>query len=148
MSDKPQIASESGHWYDEAGQTAYEVPYADPKKGMRATTIRDAKKLNLFPSVTTVMSIMDKPGLNRWKQMNMLESALTLPALEGESLDSYAKRVIEDAAETGRKAAQRGTDIHGSLERSFQDRFYDPEHIVYVDAVRNAMTETFGLQDW
>ena len=51
------------HWYKQDGSPCYEVPYADPKKGMRSTTIRDARKLNLVPSVTTILQVMDKPGL-------------------------------------------------------------------------------------
>ncbi len=37
-------AAEWGHWYDADGKPAYEVPYADPSKGMRPTTLADAKK--------------------------------------------------------------------------------------------------------
>ena len=53
--------SESGHWYDDQGNPAYEIIGANGKQ--RNTTLRDAKKLGLLPSVTTVLGVAAKPGL-------------------------------------------------------------------------------------
>jgi hypothetical protein len=114
------IAKESGHWYDINGNPAYEV--ANKSNGaMRPTTLRDAKKLNLFPSVTTIMRIKAAPGLEIWKQNNILQAAATLPHIEGESVDDWCKRVIEDANEQGKRARDKGTEIHGAIERFYLD---------------------------
>ncbi len=55
--------SKSMHWYDRDGKAVFEVPKAKGD-GMRATTIADARKLNLYPSVTTVLSVIAKPSLD------------------------------------------------------------------------------------
>ena len=47
---KPESAS---HWYDLDGQPCHEVPRAKGD-GMRPTTLADARKLHLLPSVTNV----------------------------------------------------------------------------------------------
>ncbi len=114
---KPPLASEQGHFYDrKTGAAVYEVAMTS-KAGMRPTNIGDARKLDLAPSVTKVMNdCMAKPGLEAWKLQKVLEASLTLPKLPGETVDAYAKRVIEDSKAEGIAAAQRGTDLHKAIE--------------------------------
>ncbi len=121
MSDeiKSALASESAHWYTKQGEPAYEVPTAKGI-GFRPTTLADARKLDLVPSVTTILACAAKPGLEAWKARQILEAALTLPMQQGESLDDYASRVIEDSKAQGRKAAERGTDLHAAIETYIQ----------------------------
>ncbi len=109
------IASEQGHWYDKQGNAVYEVPRAKGD-GMRSTTLADARKLGLVPSVTTILACAAKPGLEAWKAKQVLEAALTLPRLPNESLDDYATRIIEDSKAQGKKAAERGTALHEAIE--------------------------------
>ena len=98
-------ASESLHWYTRGGDPMYQVQAA--KGGMRATTLRDARKLNLIPSVTTIMSCAAKPGLEAWKLNQMLLAALTLPRRDDESCaDRCRGRRSRDACQDlARKAA-------------------------------------------
>jgi hypothetical protein len=117
------IATESGHWYDQSGLPKYTIIGAKGQE--RNTTLRDARKVGLVPSVTTILSVLAKPGLERWKMMQLLQSALTLPMNEGESLDAYAVRVMADSQEQGAKARDLGTEIHGSIERHFLCLPYD-----------------------
>src|SRR5216117_4037187 len=70
------LASEQGHWYARDGSPVYQVEAK--KGGMRTTTIRDAFKLDLVPSVTAILNIAAKPGLEIWKANQVLDSALTL----------------------------------------------------------------------
>lgn len=113
------IAKESGHWYDKDGNPAYTQPNKSKPGEERPTSLRDAKKLNLFPSVTTVLKIVAAPGLEIWKQQQLLHAAATLPAIEGESTDDWCKRVVIDAGEHGKEARDKGTAIHGAIERYF-----------------------------
>ncbi len=115
MSDKPIIAAEASHWYDRNGTPRYEVPRAKGN-GTRPTTLADARKLDLVPSVTLILRCAAAPGLEAWKATQLLQSALTLPKLDGETLDDYAKRVIEDSKEQGRKARDKGTELHAAIE--------------------------------
>jgi len=110
------LASQAGHWYDrKTGEPRYEV---EGKQGrMRPSTLADARKLDLVPSVTLILKIAAQPGLEIWKARQILESSMTLPMLPGEIVDDYAKRVIEDSREQGRKAAERGTELHAAIEK-------------------------------
>ncbi len=110
------IASEQGHFYDrKTGAAIYEVAMTS-KAGMRPTNIGDARKLDLVPSVTYVLNCMAKPGLEAWKAKQLLEASLTLPRKQDESLDAYAKRVVEDSKAQGIAAADRGTQLHKAIE--------------------------------
>ena len=44
----------------------------------RATTLRDAKKMGLLPSVTTIMKAAASPGLEQWKMNQMMLAALRI----------------------------------------------------------------------
>lgn len=141
-------ASESGHYYTTTGDPAYEVEMKSRPGEMRATTVRDARKLGLLPSVTTVLNVLAKPGLEQWKRTNILHSALTLPMIDGESLDDYAKRVEQDAAEQAKKAAERGTRIHTSIEQAFLGLPYDEQDIPFVKATFEAIDRILPVECW
>lgn len=112
-------ASESTHWYRvEDGKPQYTVIAKDGSN--RPTTLRDARKLNLVPSVTTVMRIASKPGLDVWKNEQLLLAALTLPKIDGEPEKSFIARVIADSKETAKRAAERGTRVHESIEAWYE----------------------------
>lgn len=112
----------ASHWYFPDGTPLHEVPRADGK-GSRPTSLRDARKLGLFPSVTNVLSILAKPGLDAWKQEQAILAALTLPRTEGESLDDFAKRVITDMHSEVGKAADIGSAVHAAIEGYAQGRW-------------------------
>ena len=111
MSD---FAKESGHWYDREGNPRYTIIGANGKE--RPTTLRDGRKLNLFPSYTKIAGVENKPALNVWKENQIALAAITLPRIEGETDDDFLVRVKEDAKEQSRKAADRGTQIHTAIE--------------------------------
>ena len=52
----------SGHWYDAEGRSAHVVIGKNGKE--RNTTVADARKMGLLPSVTSVQSILEKPPLS------------------------------------------------------------------------------------
>lgn len=113
------VTPEGGsHWYDGAGNPVYTVPYADPKREgeYRSTTLRDARSMKLFPSTTNVLGVVARPGLEAWKQSQMILAALTLPRLPAESLDEFATRVVKDGQEEAKRAAEAGTLIHDAIE--------------------------------
>jgi len=114
---------ENGHWYTKDGSPAYTTI---GKTGERPTTLRDARKLGLLPSVTTINGMLSKAGLDTWKQQQVLLAALTLPRQEGEPEQEWLARVMQDSKATGREAAERGTAIHAIIEGYF-DQVYMPE---------------------
>jgi hypothetical protein len=139
-------ASESGHWYTKDGEPAYRTERADGK-GLRNTTLRDAKKLGLLPSVTTILNVAAKPGLQNWLQQQAILAALTLPRNEGESESDYLDRVLSDSKAQGKDAADRGTQIHGVLEAFFDQVLLEqvPE---YCRVTENALKAAFGNRLW
>ena len=141
------FAAESGHWYTRAGEPAYEVPNKS-KGGMRPTTVRDAKALDLVPSVTTITSLAAKPGLDIWKQRQVLLAALTLPRIDGEDVDAFAVRVAADSREQAKKAAERGTAIHAAIEQSFRGEPFAEECRPWVLRVRDALATRFYPASW
>lgn len=112
------IASESGHWYTKSGEPFYEIENKSKPGAYRPVTLRDAKKLDLVPSVTSVLSILAKPSLSVWKENQILLSAATSPHSR-EKLDAvtWANKVLEDAQTQTREAADKGTAIHGAIEK-------------------------------
>jgi len=138
--------SESGHWYTKEGEPFYRIEKSDGK-GMRNTTLRDAKKLGLLPSVTTILGVAAKPGLQNWLQQQAILAALTLPRKEGESESDYLDRVVNDSKAQGREAADRGTMIHGVLE-SFFDGILLESVPDYCRNAENALKASFGNRLW
>jgi hypothetical protein len=100
----------SAHWYSKTGESMHEI---NGKK----TTLREARKYNLLPSVTSILKIISNEGLDRWKREQLVMSALTLPRIENESELDYAKRIVTDSEEQGINSAQTGTDIHDAIEQ-------------------------------
>ena len=142
-----KIAVESGHYYTKDGEPCYTVPNKT-RGGVRPTTLRDARKLDLVPSVTGILNVIAKPGLERWKHEQLLLAALTLPAIEGESVDDFARRVEQDSKEQAKVARETGTAIHGSLELAFQGKPFPLDHEFAVLEVKSALDSLFGQQTW
>lgn len=113
----------------------------------RATTLRDAKKMGLLPSVTTIMKAAASPGLEAWKINQMMLAALTLPRGEGESEESFIKRIQADSKEHARKAAERGTQVHTAIEQFF-DGHINADDLPYLEPVYKAVNDTFGNLVW
>lgn len=134
-------AAESVHWYGQDGSPQYTVKAKDGSD--RPTTLRDARKFNLVPSVTTIMKVMAKPGLDVWKNEQLLLAALTLPRVEGESEKAFIARVVADSKETGKRAAEAGTLIHESIERFYAGES-NVKHMESAQAFKTAVEARFG----
>jgi ATP-dependent exoDNAse (exonuclease V) beta subunit len=131
---------EGGHWYDFDGEARHTILSA--KGEPRATTLRDARKFNWLPSVTTVMKVLAAPELDRWKQQQVLMASLTLPQHpRRERRAVYCARILEDAFKQVEDAADLGTDIHKALEHHFQGLPYAPEMEKYISPVKKWVAE-------
>ena len=128
-----EIAKDGGHWYATDGSPAYTVRAKDGSE--RGTTLRDARKLNLVPSVTEIIKCAAKPGLDLWKQNQVMLAALTLPRLDGEDDGAFCQRVIADSREQAKRAAERGSALHGAIECHLLGRPYAADWIPHVEAV-------------
>jgi hypothetical protein len=117
------------------------------KGGQRPTTLRDARKLDLVPSVTTVLNIAAKPGLTIWLQRQVLLAALTLPRLSDEPEEVFIERIIEDAKAQTKAAADAGTDIHASIQAHY-DGSSPTRHQEHVLGCAKTLLDAFGMQGW
>ena len=138
-------ASESNHWYTRDGVPMYTVEAK--KGGQRATTLRDARTMNLVPSVTTILNVAAKPALLAWMQQQVLYAALTLPRRPDEPEKDYIDRIISDSKEQGKAAADAGTDIHASIQGHYENRSTG-KHQESVSACVQAITDHFGKREW
>ena len=112
------------HWYCTDGTAMHSVLSA--KGEARATTLRDARKLGLLPSVTNVLGIVHRQQLVEWKMTQAVLAALTLPRKAGETEDDFVKRVVEDAESQGKGAAAFGTALHHGAQRVATSLEVDP----------------------
>jgi hypothetical protein len=121
------------HWYNKAGEAVFEVPKV--KGGMRKTTIADARKMGLYPSVTTVLGILDKPQLGDWKLEQMALAAFNSPANGSEPFEVYHQHLLTKAFEQVSDAADLGTAIHAALEAHFKGQPIEAGMDTYVEPV-------------
>ena len=108
------------------------------------TTLADARKLLLGPSVTSVLSILPKPGLVNWKQEQLFYAALTLTREKEESDQQFYYRVVADSKEQARKAAEKGTAIHGAIQRAMEGKPFNIEYDLHVEAAVMWLAKEFG----
>lgn len=112
------FSKDSSHWYFPDGRSCYQVEKKD-KSGMRATTLRDARVLNLVPSVTTILGILHKEALVQWKIEQAVLAVVTAPRQPNEPDDAFIRRVLheeEQQHEEAKVARDLGTQIHEALE--------------------------------
>jgi hypothetical protein len=138
---KTAYASEAGHWYGRDGSSQYEIV---GKTGRRNTTLRDARKLGLVPSVTTIIKCAAAPGLELWKANQLMMAALTLPKRDDESEAKWLERVVHDSKETGRNAADRGSLIHAAIQGHYEGKRIEPGMLAYCHGASESLAETFG----
>jgi len=134
----------AGHWYKADGSPMYTIIGKNGKE--RDTTLRDAREHNLVPSVTTIMRIAAAPGLDMWKQQQVLKAAVSVPRLDGEPEEDWFSRIMKVSKETSAEAADRGTSMHNVIEDYFNKKPGDyPD---YASAVYFAVAKEFGNQNW
>ena len=124
------------HFYDIDGNPRHEI--ASKATGrMRRTTIKDARDNGWLPSCTTILDVLGKPQLEKWKMEQVAKACWRgMPNEEQITEEAYVRQMIDAAFQQVDDAASLGTDIHDALEKWFQGRGdYRPDLEVYVQAV-------------
>lgn len=130
----------AGHFYDQHGNQVESVPYARKRADgatHRKPTLRDARKHDWCPGVTTIIREMAAPGLERWKRKQVLMAALTLTRQPDETDDAFVARVEADADEQARAAAEEGTNIHAAVESFYRGDSCDARYTDHVRGVEH-----------
>jgi len=135
----------AGHWYRKSdGSPMYTIIGANGKE--RDTDLRDARKLGLVPSVTTILKVAAAPGLDIWKQQQLLKAIPEVPRLDDEPEKEWFSRILKASKENGDKNMDRGTDMHNVIEDYFNKKPGDyPD---YASAAYFAVIKEFGNQKW
>lgn len=101
--------AENAHWYTLDGKPSHT---RESKGGrIRSTTIRDARKDNLFPSVTSVLGILAKPGLEKWKERNILAAAWDMRQYAGD-FEFWLDAVVSASFAKSKGSMDFGTRYH------------------------------------
>ena len=138
---KKEIASEGGHWYDaKTGEPRYTIVGANGQE--RSTTLRDARKLGLVPSVTTITKIMDKPLLGAWLQKQVLIAALLVTRLTDETDEAWHARIMDEASAKSKAARDKGAAVHGAIERYAQGQSIESDYAVHCASVEAEMLKS------
>ncbi len=155
------------HYYNKDGDSCHEIVGKNGRQ--RPTTLADARKLQLYPSVTTIMDIAAKLGLVFWMQRQLLLAAMRVPYDNERDIDLYdpeswdeddiadmegwKKARSRDSKKIGDDAAKRGNEIHDLMEKSFlppnvyQVTASDTDLVILAGA-RKVIDETFPRYHW
>jgi hypothetical protein len=123
--------SQGSHWYSLEGEACHQIAKAKGD-GMRNVTVTDARKLGLFPSVTNILGVIAKPGLDKWKLQQVAKAAFNRPPDGKESAEYFTDRIIESAFDQVVDAADFGSRIHDALEKIFEGEPVEEELLPYV----------------
>ena len=145
MSTNARTFTESNsHWYYPDGRPCYELPKKDGK-GTKSPTLADARKLDLLPSVTKIISMLDKPALNDWKVEQACLAILTSTQNQGEELDAFVHRILHEERvqdEQAKIARDLGSRIHDAIDNAIGMRDWDRTLEAYVNPVLQWVMET------
>ena len=147
------------HFYTKDAKPAHYQPNKSRPGFTRPTTVADAKKLDLVPSVTTILKVIDKPALVRWLQEQPLKYLYeNADEFVGErpdgvgvccnpSPDGFARDVIKASTEArSQETADRGTLIHEYIERHFKGLpALSTEQAEYAKAVVDHLEHKQGI---
>jgi hypothetical protein len=147
MIQTAEHASQQGHWYDMDGRPAYTIIGKNGKE--RNTTLRDARANSLVPSVTSIIRCAAAPGLQAWKDEQMIMACLTMPRIEGEAETDYITRIKRDAGAQAEQARDRGTLIHAYIQEGFYSHsVLSEEGQRYYRSARELLDTECGFVEW
>ncbi len=136
-----------GHWYQQDGDPKYTILGQNKKE--RDTTLSDARKLHLLPSVTTILAVVAKPGLDRWKTEQILDAVLESGlSLAGRDIEKWKGMILSQSQQVGKNAAARGSSIHNALEKYYKTGEIDHQEKDYIIPVIEELRKLFPNTPW
>lgn len=96
--------------------------------------LRQCRKLNGYPSPTTVLNILGSPGLKFYFREQMFQATATTPRMPGQSDADWFKECCKSADEHGQAARDKGGDFH-SLVQKFHERCLTAHWSVAADQI-------------
>lgn len=149
-----------GHWYKQDGSPCHTIQRSDGK-GERNTDLRDAKKHQLVPSVSGIIGVTSKQGLERWKRGKLAEACASTPfndevysTVNGEKVlrDAYKKWSSardKEAQQETEEAANIGKLVHANLERLFKgERIVTDPYSIHAELAYSEILQKFPSYDF
>lgn len=137
----------ANHWYKRDGSPLHHVRGLNGE--LRKTTLRDARKYGLVPSVTTILSIIDKPFLTKWQVDQGILSALTAGRRDGESDTDFLTRLYQDSRKQVYDAGIIGDKIHDACFNHLVGKPVDTEFLPHAIAAAETIQTNFpDVDDW
>lgn len=129
--------NESAHFYQRDGTPCHTVIGSTTGRE-RPTTIADARKLGLLPSVTNILRVLHKEALVQWKIEQAVLACVTSPRKPEEPLDAFIERILHTEKvqdQEAAKARDMGLRIHQALEDELSGRSAEQEMLPWIEPV-------------
>jgi len=154
MSDLPKYRVGFGgsgtHWYNSDGEACFEVLKADGKS-YKKTTVREARRDNLFPGITGCLAMQAAPELNRWIENGYIDAAADNPKDWDEDSKQYRSRIKRIGSAKSHDARTIGTAIHKAAEQvllGLPSSDIDPEWYPFGTGIVAALAKRFPGAEW
>lgn len=90
--------------------------YDENAKLIGGATLREARKNNLYPSVTTIMNVMSKPVIENWKISETIQTTINIPFDEEENnIYEYIQKIKQITTARSLVGAKFGTVVHEGI---------------------------------
>ena len=140
-----------GHFYDDKGNPKHRIVGSNGVE--RDSNIGDARKRGWTSSVTTIINVLAKPGLDFWKTEQLLDAAIR-EDIDYKELEEnpyyeacWKERVLKKGNQISNDSRKEGDRIHGLLDRYFKD-VTKTEIDIEVMPVLDLLDREFGRQVW
>lgn len=106
-----QNALTGQHWYTMTGEACHFQPNGKP------TTLKDARKQNLVPSVSGVLGMIEKPHLTTWKCDQLIRKCMHNPRIADETDQAYIDRMHGLSNLDKNHILDFGNRVHHAIEQ-------------------------------
>jgi len=145
---KKKAPSESGHFYYGDGSPCFVVPNLSQPGKDRNTTVADARKLGLYPSVTTIIGCLKSLDLNYWSEGVVIDTCYDNPMSITQDKNEYEDMIRAIVTEFKAKAPDEGTKVHKSLETNLFKEHIPEDHPHFKQIISvNAWLFENGIED-
>jgi len=127
------------------------------KGSSRASTLRDFKKWlsegrEVRPSVTTIMSMFNKEGLNLWRIREHILTAYNYQFAKSEQkyafMDDFVDAIIQETKERLDEAPKARTDFHDKIHNYIDDELYpDDKDYDLCESIINLLFDSCNLSE-
>jgi len=117
------------------------------------TDLRKARKLGLYPSLTTVLKMAYNDGLEFWKEDQLIQACIDHIRIDNDhghgNYKTFKKNVKKIADEKSKQARETGSAVHSAIETYLKQGFRlteieDPQIKGMFESVKNWLDENFG----